>query len=202
MTIKGIVWRSKLYFNNLFALIKHPWLLFVKAQGLLRFYEMGFIFEMAKSTQIDTTPILDIGSHLGLSSNILSKLGPVYSFEWFRGLQDVEEIDEFKNDEYVADKEQFLINIRNKPIKLFDGDAVSMIKNLHLTKFSFAYLDLDLYKSTKEIFIILDNIARPGNVLISHDAQSRGISQAIKEFNTSKSYKIEYKWNFVIIKYI
>lgn len=201
MTIKGIKWRIKLLFNNFFAMIKHPALFSIKIQGLLRLYEMSYIYDKALSTNIDT-PILDVGSHLGLSSAVLSMLGRVYSFEWFRGLQNVELIDgSFKNNDYIADKNQFLNNTKNLPIKLFDGDAVQNIKDLNLKQFSFVYLDLDLYRPTKEILSILDAIARPGNIIVCHDAHSNGIARAFAEFHSSKLFTIETKWNFISIVY-
>lgn len=149
--------------------------------GLLRPKEIYFIQKYARGRK----QILDIGSHSGLSTCILSRDTSVHidAFEWFIGLPKPTEADakEWVEGDYSSDRKIFLDNITNfasGQVDLHEGDATVLINDIK--NFDFCFVDLDLYEPTLKIFEycykLLSN--NPGAIIITHDYGAAGIIKA------------------------
>ncbi len=139
-----------------------------------------------------------------MSTCILStKENIVYSFEWFKGLLNVGDKDTgWTEGDYSSDKNVYLRNIKKygKHIEFYEGDAVINIKKIK--EFDFAFVDLDLYEPTLEIFKYLDSIAKSGDILITHDYGAKSIIEATVMFKNKSNIRFKQKGNLGIFEYI
>lgn len=104
----------------------------------------------------------------------------------------------FKEGEYKAAREEFINNVTKwgvpENIRLVQGDATKTLKDelkmKRITSFSFAFIDIDLYATTKEILFLLAEIAKGEEIIYVHDIPAPGIQAAIKEFVDSCQNKV------------
>lgn len=153
--------------------------------------------------------ILDFGSYKGLSTSILSRAAAriqknVIAFESFQGLPPptIEDNDSFRVGEYRASLKEFLNNVSKfgipENIKLIEGDIRKTLKeeisSKRILNYSFAFLDLDLYISTKDTLFLLNNISKGGEIICVHDIYSPGIQRALKEFMSSWGNRVSIRY--------
>ena len=175
-------------------------------EGLISPIEAVYLYKTILRNREIVGDILDFGSYKELSSCILSQSGKkikknVIAFESFKGLPSPNlqlEDGFFKEGEYKASKKEFIGNVNkygiSKNIKLIEGDATKSLKerieSKKLTQFSFAFIDVDLYASTKNILFLLDTITKGGEIICVHDIYSHGIKKAMKEFINHSNYRV------------
>ena len=164
-------------------------------EGLISPIEATYLYEIVIKNGKNPGLILDFGSYKGLSTCVLSQAASkikknVIAFESFKGLPPPSLYDDFKEGEYRASKEEFIDNIQRmgipENIKLIEGDISKTLKEeirtKRITNYSLAFIDVDLYTSTKDILFLLNDISRGGEIICLHDIHSPGIQTAIKEF--------------------
>lgn len=168
--------------------------------------QISYLYGLAKRRR---GVLLDIGCHMGLSTSVLASTGnEVLSFDWFKGLRNLTENDPdfIEGQCFVPDmKERFFENINRigiaGKVKLVEGDCTkttpSLIVSGELKYFALAFLDLDLYESTKKTIGNLMKIAKGGELILSHDYPSVGICKAVEE--AIKEYPIEVVRKYPIL---
>ncbi len=204
--IPAIIWRyyiCKYKYKNIY---KIP----LSCEGLISPPEAVYLYKTALQTRIKKGFLLDFGSYKGLSTCILSRAGmkirkSVVAFESFQGLPAPDELERnfFKEGEYKATKIEFEKNINKwgKPenIKLVVGDCRKTlseeIKTGRISRYAFAFIDVDIYAVIKSILYQLDNISGGGEVICIHDTHSRSVQLAIKEFMALSKHKVGIRNN-------
>jgi predicted O-methyltransferase YrrM len=149
--------------------------------------------------------VIEAGSYQGRSTIFLAdaakkKGKKVYSFDWFKGLDDVNPTIDTKYRQYnglISDKEKFERNLKNANlsdvVEITVGDArKTLLPKITSGGFSVAFLDVDLYDVTQELLKQLMSIATGGEVIIVHDLDWPGIEKAVREFSLSYKSKIEH----------
>ena len=140
--------------------------------------------------------VLDIGSGNGLSTAVMATAGAsVLSFEWFKGIWGVTGEDKgFHDGEFPSTREAFKEATNGLDVTLYEGNCLKTIPKLiadgTLTEFSLAFLDVDLYKTTKEIVRNLIGIMSSESKLLIHDYPCSGIVKAVKELTVEYPLKI------------
>ena len=144
--------------------------------------------------------IKKVVDYLGLKKNI-------YGYDWFKGLEGFEQKDNKINKrKYIGNKNfiKKLIKYQNlKKIYLIDDDVKNFGSYFNKRKkFCLIYLDLDLYRPTKNILKVIDKYLVKNGLIVFDQAQKKewiGEKRALSEFYTAKKKKyqiIKLKKNF------
>jgi predicted O-methyltransferase YrrM len=147
--------------------------------------------------------VVEVGSYHGLSTAYLAQASKnkgkrVKSFDWFQGLSDTHpELDQlFIKGSLLSEVEDFDKNLSARGLRdvvdLTIGDAkTKLIPVIGGEGFSLAFLDVDLYDTTRDLLKQLKTLVRGGEVIILHDYHSPGIRRAASEFIDSFPGKLK-----------
>ena len=136
--------------------------------------------------------IKKVTDYLGLKKN-------VYGYDWFKGLKDFEKKDnKINKKKYIGNKNFINKLIKNQNLKkiyLIDDDVNNFESHFNQKKsFCLIYLDLDLYRPTKNILDIIDKYLVKDGLIVFDQAQKKewiGEKKALMEFYSF--YKKKYK---------
>lgn len=199
---------KKAIFSNLIPFIKHPFL-FYKTRSVPGYLtlEVGVaLYEAVLKTEHKSSNIVEVGVYKGLSTIYLAEAAKkvnkkVKSFDWFSGLSNVDPIldSEYINSELSSSAYAWESNVRKygsrDAVDLVIGDArETMLPALNNNGFALAFLDVDLYETTRDLLLQLGSVATGGEVIFIHDSTSIGITKAIKEFLTLWTYPIKEEY--------
>ena len=197
-----------LIFQHLIFLVKHP-ALFYKTRivkGYLK-PEVGVaLYEAVLRTRHESINIVEVGIYKGLSTIYLAEAARkvnrrVKSFDWFNGLTGVDPVldSNFKDGDCISDVNDWEFNVRKNTsreiVDLTIGDALkTMLPVIKDSGFAIAFLDVDLYDVTRDLLLQLGEVARGGEVIFIHDADSPGIEMAINEFLTLRRFPVKKEY--------
>ena len=126
-----------------------------------------------------------------------------WAFDSFEGLP--EDSGVFKKGTYKASKELFLRNFVKlvKPnkdnVKVIDGWFKDTLPNIKIDKIALAYVDCDIYSSTKEVLNFIAKSLQKNSILVLDDFHyGKGEREAFEEWLLEKNIKVEkyrpYSW--------
>ena len=139
----------------------------------------------------------------------------IYGYDWFKGITEFEKYDKKVIKKKYIGNESFikkLIKLQSlKKIKLINDDVKNFRHHFKKKKFCLVYLDLDLYKPTKNILSVIDEFISKQGLIVFDQAQKPewvGEKKALDEFykiNKKKYQFIKLNKNFspdIILKKI
>jgi hypothetical protein len=163
----------------------------VRQLTLLDTFRLATLWQLCRLTN-PLGNIIEIGVYKGGASIHLSNCCPdrkIFICDSFMGF---EQIDNFLDDKF--DKSMFLEtdehNIerlligKNRKYSLIKGFFPASCKGINLGPISFAHIDVDVYKSTIETLIFLDDYMINNSLIVIDDynREAKGVNRAIKEF--------------------
>jgi predicted O-methyltransferase YrrM len=165
------------------------------------------LYETVLKSKNKSPNIIEVGAFKGKSTCILSLAAArankkVKSFELFSGLPVADSLldDSFHQGQFSSAVGEYWHNIEsdgNKhAVDLIVGDAREhLLPTIKDEGFCVAFIDVDVYEVTRDLFYQLLPLLRGGEVIIVHDVDSPGVRKAINEFIAkTKSFCVETQY--------
>ena len=194
--------------------------LFVGNQSL---FKLLTIYELIKDIKHVKGDIIEFGVWNGNNLLSMKKIidylnikKKIYGYDWFKGLKNFSKYDQKINrKKYIGNKKKIQNVIKFfglKKIYLIDDDVSNFTRYFKKSKkFSFVYLDLDLFKPTIQILNIINKNLQKNGLIVFDQANKLewpGENKAMQNFyfaNKKKYKKIKLNKNFspdIILKKI
>ena len=129
----------------------------------------------------------EVGVYRGGSTKLITEAKgdkPLHVFDTFAGLPTASAHDEgfFRQGMFAASLEQVQAYLADYPnIHFHPGWFPETAAPLEKQQFAFAFLDVDLYESTRDGIAFFYPRLSPGGVLLTHDYQFPGVRRAFEE---------------------
>lgn len=163
---------------------------------LLKPSEIFLVYSLALAQRKLDGDYSEVGVYRGSSAKMICEAKgdkPLYLFDTFEGLPEVEEID------VLFSKNLFSVNLdcvgrrlaKYKNVYIAKGvfpETASIVMN---KRFAFVHLDVDIYKSTRDCLGFFYDRMVKGGIILSHDySQAKGVKKAFDEFFENKIEEI------------
>lgn len=153
--------------------------------------EALMLYSFAKAQRRIPGVMAEVGIYQGGTAKLICEAKgevPLHLFDTFAGLPEPSEQDKglFKKgmfSEQLAAVQQYLGEYKN--ISFYPGVFPETGKAIADKTFSFVFLDVDLYQSTKDCLDFFYPRMSKGGVLLSHDYQYPGVRQAFEDAGLS-----------------
>lgn len=153
-------------FNKVYESIRHNTLV-----DRTRCYALYLLMEQVKKIAGD---ILEVGTWRGGTSGIFTQLAPqktIYLADTFKGVVKASKWEHYKNKTHSDSSEEFVNDFLRKDLGVSNFEILKGVfpedtgKRIANKTFSLVYLDVDVYRSTKDAFeFIWENVAKGGIV--------------------------------------
>ncbi|MFC2142984.1 TylF/MycF/NovP-related O-methyltransferase [Candidatus Aenigmatarchaeota archaeon] len=184
---------------------------------LVSHHRLFFLYQFAKYANALSGNFAQIGIFKGGSAKMVSlvkdKSKKFYLFDTFEGLPEPDPVTDKHDEAHV--KGEFAEPIENVKKLFEDDDSIELVKGvfpetgkiIENEKFSFVYIDVDVYKSNYETLEFFYDRMVPGGVIIFDDYEWKktpGIKKSICDFLEKRGAKerpiITTKYQCIIIK--
>ncbi len=169
----------------------------IKPHTLLGTDRLFMLWQYANSVKRIDGEVAQVGVYQGGSAKLISEVfkntnKDTYLFDTFSGMPDVDSnIDRHKKGDF---KDTSLDSVRNlfsdrSNVYFYPGVFPATSKPIHDKKFSFVYIDVDIYQSTKDSLVFFYPRMTTGGIIVLDDYQGKhtpGVKKALDEFLQDK----------------
>lgn len=164
-------------------------------------YEAFTVYSIAKSQSVFDGDMAEVGVYRGGSAKLICEAKgnrKLHLFDTFEGLPKVSDKDTHFGTKFWKDKQfndtsedQVRKYLKSYPnVSIYKGIFPQTAEPISNSKFSFAHLDVDLYKSTLDCLEFFYPRMIPGGIILTHDYHANGVKTAFKEFFADKKLSI------------
>ena len=165
------------------------------------------VYSCVKATKYLDGDIAEVGVYKGGSAKVITlseKRRHIHLFDTFEGLPEVSKHDTkqlggtFCKGDFKSSFEVVNEYLKQHNVTLYKGLFPKTAEPIKYKKFSFVYLDVDIYSSTKDALEFFLPRMVKGGIILSHDyPNSHGVKKAFDEFY--KGTKLELMDKQVVI---